>query len=102
MKTNVLSPQFEPRQRAPFNPIAYDPTRPAAPRYRSSESRVGKVLRPLDQLSRTRQHFYTTRILTRGSRASSQISRYVFEGEQLSESPLRIGIFAGLRGDDEV
>jgi hypothetical protein len=45
---------------------------------------------------------YTARILTRGHRASSQISRYVFEGEQTSESPIRIGIFAGLRGDDEV
>jgi hypothetical protein len=102
MKANVLSPQFEPRERSPLAPIAYDPTRPAAPGYRSSESRAGKVLRPLDQLSRTRDHFYSTRILTRGSRSPSQISRYVFEGEQLSESPIRIGIFAGLHGDDAV
>jgi hypothetical protein len=39
---------------------------------------------------------------TRGYRASSQISRYVFEGEQSKAPPLRVGIFAGLPGDDEV
>jgi len=102
MEANVLSPQFEARQRSHFPPNAYDPTPVATPKYQRSESRVGKVLRPLDHLSRTKEHFYTTRILTRGYRASSQISRYVFEGEQSQASPIRIGIFAGLRGDDEV
>lgn len=102
MKTNLLVEEFKPRQRQNLSPSAHDPRQAATPRYQRPESRVSKVLRPLDQLSESRQHFYTTRILTRGHRASSQISRYVFEGEQTRESPIRIGIFAGLRGDDEV
>jgi hypothetical protein len=102
MKTNLLAEEFKPRQRPNLSPNAYDPRQTVIPGYQRPDSRVSKVLRPLDQLSESRQHLYTTRILTRGHRASSQISRYVFEGEQTRESPIRIGIFAGLRGDDEV
>jgi hypothetical protein len=103
MKTNLLAQEFKPRRRPNPTPNDDEPAQAAVPKYSGAKSRVSKVLRPLDQLSGTRQHLYTTRILTRrGHRASSQISRYVFEGEQTSESPIRIGIFAGLRGDDEV
>jgi hypothetical protein len=102
MKTNLLAEEFKPRQRPNLIPSAYDQRQTATPKYQEPELRVSKLLRPLDQLSESRQHLYTTRILTRGHRASSQISRYVFEGEQTRESPVRIGIFAGLRGDDEV
>ena len=102
MKMNLLAEEFKPRQRLNLTSNAYEPAQAAVPKYSRAESRVSKVLRPLDQLSGTRRHLYTTRILTRGHRASSQISRYVFEGEQTRESPIRIGIFAGLRGDDEV
>jgi hypothetical protein len=102
MKTNLLAEEFKPRQRPSLNSNPYDSRQTTSPRYQKAESRVSKVLRPLDQLSESRQHLYATRILTRGHRASSQISRYVFEGEQTRESPIRIGIFAGLRGDDEV
>jgi hypothetical protein len=102
MKTNLLAEEFKPRQRPNLTPNAYEPDQGAVPKYSRAESRVNKVLRSLDRLSGTRKHLYTARILTRGHRASSQISRYVFEGEQTSESPIRIGIFAGLRGDDEV
>jgi hypothetical protein len=102
MNANLIAPEFESRQRSRFTPNSNYPIPPAVPRYQRSESPVSKVLTPLDQLSQTRQHLYATRILTGGRRASSQISRYVFEGDQLRESPIRIGIFAGLSGDDEV
>jgi hypothetical protein len=101
MKTHLFAEEFTPRPHPNLIPDAYD-QRQTAPKYQKPLSRVSKVLGPLDQLSESRQHLYTTRILTRGHRASSQISRYVFEGEQTRETPIRIGIFAGLRGDDEV
>ena len=102
MNANLVAPEFESRQRSRLTPNSNYLIPPAVPRYQRSESPVSKVLQPLDQLSQTRQHLYATRILTGGRRASSQISRYVFEGDQLRESPIRIGIFAGLSGDDKV
>ena len=104
MKTNLAVQEYEPQQRLALTPGAKFPAQAAAPEYQSqkSESRVSKVLRPLDQVAQTRQRLYSARILTGGRRASSQISRYVFEGDPLGQSPIRIGIFAGLSGDDEV
>jgi hypothetical protein len=104
MKTNLVVPENEPRQRSRSTPGINYPAQAADPEYQNqrSESRVSKVLRPLDQVAQTRQRLYSTRILTGGHRASSQISRYVFEGNPLGQSPIRIGIFSGLSGDDEV
>jgi hypothetical protein len=102
VKTNLLAEEFIPQQSPNLEPNADDPKQTAIAGYPRPESRVSKVLRPLDQLSESRRHLYTTRILTRGHRASSQISRYLFESEQTRESPVRIGIFAGLSGEDEV
>jgi hypothetical protein len=103
MNANLLAPEIEYGQRSSLTLEAY-PRQPAAskPKDQRSESRAGNVLRGLDQLSRTRPHLYRTRILTGGHRKASQISRYVFEGDQSGESPIRIGIFAGLRENDEV
>jgi hypothetical protein len=102
MNANLLAPEFKSRHRPNFLPYAKYPTPQTVPKLQRSESRVGKILRPLDQLSGRREHLYSTRILTGGHRSSSQISRYVFEGDQWRESPIRIGVFAGLRGDDQV
>jgi hypothetical protein len=102
MNANLLAPELEIRHLSSSLPSAKYPMPPAVRKIQRSESPVGKILRPLDQLSRRREHLYSTRILTGGHRASSLISRFVFEGDQWRESPIRIGIFAGLRGDDQV
>jgi hypothetical protein len=102
MKTNLLAEEFIPQQGSDLDQKGDDPKQTAIAGYPRPESRVNKVLRPLDHLSESRQHLYTARIFTRGHRVSSQISRYLFEGEQTMESAVRIGIFAGLCGDDEV
>jgi hypothetical protein len=102
MKTNLLTPEYGSQKRTLFPANANYPTSPATPLYPRSETRAAKVLRSLDQLSQKREHLYSTRILTGGHRTSSQISRYVFEGHQSRGTPIRIGIFAGLRGDDSV
>jgi hypothetical protein len=100
MKANLLIPEYGSQKRSLFTPNANHPVPSAVPQYPRSETRASKVLRSLDQLSQKRDHLYSTRILTGGHRTSSQISRYVFEGEQLRGTPIRIGVFAGLRGDD--
>jgi hypothetical protein len=102
MKANLLIPEYVPQKRSLFTANANYPTTSATPKYPRSETRAAKVLRSLDQLSQKREHLYSTRILTGGPRRSSQICRYVFEGNQLRVTPIRIGIFAGLRGDDTV
>jgi hypothetical protein len=99
MKTNLLAPEFEVRPRSNLTPDGNHLTKLAFPSDERSETRLGQVLRPLDELSRTSQHLYSSRILTGGHR---HISRYLFEGDQLREPPIRIGIFAGLCGDNEV
>jgi hypothetical protein len=102
MKANPVTPESVSQKRSLFTPNANDPTPSASSEYPRSETRAAKVLRTLDQLSQKRDHFYSTRILTGGRRASSQICRYVFEGDQLRGTPIRLGIFAGLPGDDTV
>jgi hypothetical protein len=102
MKANLLTPEHGFQNRSLIAAKANYPTLSATPQYARFETRAAKALRSLDQLSQQREHLYSTRILTGGSRASSQISRYVFEGDQWRGTPIRIGIFAGLRGDDTV
>jgi protein MpaA len=65
-----------------------------------SRSQAAKVLHRLDQLSRTRDHLYSTQIPTPAHYDLPPIHRYVFVGDQPGESEIRLGIFAGLRGDD--
>jgi hypothetical protein len=101
MKANLLTPEYGSQKHSLPAPNANYPTPAATPKYPRSETRAAKVLRSLDQLSQKREHLYSTRILTGGHRTSSQICRYVFEGNPL-RAPIRIGIFAGLRGDDTV
>ena len=58
------------------------------------------MLSRLEQLSQTRQHLYSTSISTPAHHRLPQVPRYVFVGDQPGESEIRLGIFAGLRGDD--
>jgi hypothetical protein len=102
MKANLLIPEYGTQKRSLFTPNANHQAPSAIPQYPRSETRASKVLRSLDQLSQKKDHLYSTRILTGGHRTSSQICRYVFEGDQLRGTPIRIGVFAGLRGDDSV
>ena len=101
MKANLLIPEYGSQKRSLFTPNANYPAS-AIPQPPRSETRASKVLRSLDQLSQKRDHLYSTRIRTGGHRTSSQICRYVFEGDQMRGTPIRIGVFAGLRGDDSV
>ena len=102
MKTNLLTPEIEFRPHFNSTPEVNYSGQPLALKEQRSDSPAGEVLRGLDHLSRTGQHLYKTRILTGSRRTSSQISRYVFEGDLSRESPIRIGIFAGLSGNDKV
>jgi hypothetical protein len=102
MKANPLTPEYGSKKRSLLTPNTTYPTPSVTPQYPRSETPAAKVLGALDQLSEKREHLYSTRILTGGHRTSSQICRYVFEGDQLRGTPIRIGIFAGLRGDDTV
>jgi hypothetical protein len=101
MKANLLTPESGSQKRSLPAPNANYLTPVATAQYPRSETPSAKVLRSLDQLSQKKEHLYSTRILTGGHRPSSQICRYVFAGDQL-RAPIRIGIFAGLRGDDTV
>ena len=103
MKANLMTPEYGSQKRSIFTTPSPNYLIPSVTsQYPRSETRAAKVLRSLDQLSQKRDHLYSTRILTGGHRTSSQISRYVFEGDQLRGRPIRIGVFAGLRGDDSV
>jgi len=103
MKSNLRA-QERPRQERSETPLKsyYSPPilGAAALKHPKSGSRTVKVLRRLDQLSQTREHLYSTPISTAAHHKLSQIPRYVFVGDQPGESQIRLGIFAGLRGDD--
>jgi hypothetical protein len=66
-----------------------------------SGSRTVKLLDRLDHLSQTREHLHRTPISTPAYHRLPQIPRYVFVGDQPGESEIRLGIFAGLREDDD-
>ena len=71
-----------------------DPNRPP------SRSPEAKLLRRLDHLSGTNERLSSAGISTPGHHKLPGIRRYVFVGDQPGESEIRLGIFAGLRGDD--
>jgi hypothetical protein len=101
MKANRLAPELGYPEGSKLTPdISYPRT--IIPKEQKPESPASKILRRLDHLALTEKYLYRTRILTGRQRASSQISRYVFEVDHLTTTPIRIGIFAGLRGDDDV
>jgi hypothetical protein len=67
----------------------------------TSGSRTVKLLDRLDHLSQTRENLQWTPISKPAHHRLPQIPRYVFVGDQPDESEIRLGIFAGLRGDDD-
>ncbi len=66
-----------------------------------TSTRTVKLLGRLDQLSQTSDHLQSTPISTPAHHRLAQIPRYVFVGDQPGESEIRLGIFAGLREDDD-
>jgi hypothetical protein len=66
-----------------------------------TSARTAKLLGRLDQLSQTSDHLQSTPISTPAHQRLPQIPRYVFVGDQPGESEIRLGIFAGLREDDD-
>jgi hypothetical protein len=104
MKSNLRAQERPRQERSETPPLKsyYSPPilGAAVLKHPKSGSRTVKVLRRLNQLSQTREHLYSTPISTVAHHKLSQIPRYVFVGDQPGESEIRLGIFAGLRGDD--
>ena len=69
---------------------------------RQSGWQATKLLGHLDRLSQPRVHLYSSPISGSPPYRLPQIPRYIFVGDQPGESEIRLGIFAGLRGDDDV
>jgi hypothetical protein len=61
-----------------------------------------KLLGHLDQLSKPRARLYSSPISAPPHYRLPEIPRYIFVGNQPGESEIRLGIFAGLRGEDNV
>ena len=104
-KLNV-HPQERPRKKQPKVPLKRHSPPPlsgsAIPKDRQSGWQAAKLLCHLDQLSQSRVHLYSSPISGSPPYRLSQIPRYIFVGDQPGESEIRLGIFAGLRGDDNV
>jgi hypothetical protein len=66
------------------------------------DSPAAKLLGHLDQLSQPRARLYSSPISTPPHYTMPEIPRYIFVGDQPGESEIRLGIFAGLRGEDHV
>jgi hypothetical protein len=67
-----------------------------------SDWQAAKLLGHLDQLSKPRVRLYRSPISASPHYRLPQIPRYIFVGDQPGESEIRLGIFAGLRGEDHV
>jgi len=67
-----------------------------------SGTQAAKLLGHLDQLSQPRVRLYNSPISISPCYRLPQIPRYIFVGDQPGESEIRLGIFAGLRGEDNV
>jgi hypothetical protein len=67
-----------------------------------SGSQAAKLLRRLDQLSQARVRLYSSPVPAPPHYSLPEIPRYIFVGDQPGESEIRLGIFAGLRGEDNV
>jgi protein MpaA len=65
-----------------------------------SGSSAAKLLGHLDQLSQPRARLYSSPISPPPHYRWPEIPRYIFVGDQPGESEIRLGIFAGLRGED--
>jgi murein peptide amidase A len=65
-----------------------------------SGSQVAKLLGHLDQLSQPGARLYSSPISAPAHYRWPEIPRYIFVGDQPGESEIRLGIFAGLRGED--
>jgi protein MpaA len=63
-------------------------------------SQAAKLLSHLDQLSQPRTRLYRSPISAPPPYRWPEIPRYIFVGDQPGESEIRLGIFAGLRGED--
>jgi hypothetical protein len=63
---------------------------------------AAKLLGHLDQLSQPRARLYSSPISASPAYRLPQIPRYIFVGDQPGESEIRLGIFAGLLGEDDV
>jgi hypothetical protein len=68
----------------------------------SSGSPATRLLGHLDRLSQLRARLYRSPICAPPNYRMPEIPRYIFVGDQPGESEIRIGIFAGLRGKDNV
>jgi len=62
---------------------------------------AAKLLGHLDELSQPRARLYRSPISAPLCYRWPEIPRYVFVGDQPGESEIRLGIFAGLRGEDK-
>jgi hypothetical protein len=67
-----------------------------------SGSQAAKLLGHLDQLSQPRARLYSSPVSAPPHYRLPEIPRYIFVGDQPGESEIRLGIFAGLRGEDNV
>ena len=92
------------RLQAPFNGHSPPPLSGSAilkdPQSGSQTAR--RLLGHLDQLSKPRVRLYSSPISASPHYGLPQIPRYIFLGDQPGESEIRLGIFAGLRGEDNV
>jgi protein MpaA len=61
---------------------------------------AAKLLGHLDHLSQPRGRLYSSPISAPSHYRWPEIPRYIFVGDQPGESEIRLGIFAGLRGED--
>jgi murein peptide amidase A len=99
LKTQVRPPKK--RLEAPLN--GHSPPPPAgstALKSSSSRGQAAKLLGRLDQLSQSRARLYSSPISAPPHYRWPEIPRYIFLGDQPGESEIRLGIFAGLRGED--
>jgi len=60
---------------------------------------AANLLGRLDQVSQKGKHLHSSPISTPSRHQVTKIPRYIFIGDQPGESAIRLGIFAGLRGD---
>jgi murein peptide amidase A len=84
-------------RKGPSSPLHSGSSTLKGPRSASSAARL---LGRLDQLSEPRSRLYSSPISTPPHYRWPEIPRYVFVGDQPGESEIRLGIFAGLRGED--
>jgi protein MpaA len=63
-------------------------------------SQAAKLLGRLDQLSQPRARLYSSPVSAPAHSRLPEIPRYIFVGDQPGETEIRLGIFAGLRGED--